>query len=240
MDIPVKPGHRRAKSSTSVLKSLIGTRTNTNIGPTKANGKENTTPPQTANPGHAPASTPIWAQYATADNINSPLSRGGNSTKVPLNDRSFEGMNHSSRESSPSKAKALGENQRPALRKGGRPKSAILTKSKSSISVFESLIPGRSGNDGETPARKSVDIPRGRPNVFSRTTKVPLRAEEPAKTVTNAKRAASRDLLTLAKKPGSKVMGLVAAFNNKSTPTTPTSEMDIKAMDAAFEAMLVC
>jgi hypothetical protein len=38
---------------------------------------------------------------------------------------------------------------------------------------------------------------------------------------------------------GTRVMGLVAAFNSKSTPATPETEMDEMAMETAFEAMLV-
>src|ERR1700760_4999501 len=78
-------GHRRNKSSTSVLKAIITSKT-LSKSPTK--GKENTTPPQTANTNVSPMQTPIWAQFAS-DKGQHP-STSGSTTKIPLNDRSIE------------------------------------------------------------------------------------------------------------------------------------------------------
>jgi hypothetical protein len=226
----VRPHHRRSKSSTSVLKSIVSPRT------TKE--KENTTPPSSSSSNVAPTYTPIWAEFATARTENISPTRH-TTTKVALNDRSVtQEMNvHGPRDYSPSKQRHQQETP-PMVAKKPKTKSGFMTKSKSSLSVFESVRKNISIQPAMA-ARKSTDTPPSFMN--SKTTKVPLKSETPVDKMAKATKVASRDLFTMARK-GSKVMGLVAAFNSKADQPAAAEaepELDPKEIDAAFEAVLV-
>lgn len=125
--------------------------------------------------------------------------------------------------------------QRPVLVKKDRPKSDYLPKSKSSISIFEAFTRTNSDDSANT-QQKSIGKSRQTQDKDTKTTKVPLKAEGGAERSTKAKRSTSKDLLTMAKK-GTRVMGLVAAFNSKSE--TQDTDLDQKDIDAQFEAVLV-
>jgi hypothetical protein len=220
-------GHRRNKSSTSVLKAIITSKSLSK----GTKGKENTTPPQTANSNATPIRTPIWAEFASTG----PQQSSG-SSKIPLNDRSVDQeMNlYSPHDYSPSKQRNYHDFQRPVLMKKDRPKSECLPKSKSSVSVFEAFTRTNSNDSGKV---KPMDTGKSGKDKSSKTTKIPLKGESGAERAAKATRSASRDLLTMAKK-GGRVMGLVAAFNGKSDATE--CELDPKQVDAQFEAVLVC
>ena len=227
----VRPQHRRSKSSTSVLKSIVSPKSLSR----STKEKENTTPPSSSSSNVAPTYTPIWAEFATARTENISSAHRHTTTKIALNDRSVgqEISLFAARDYSPSKQRHLHEAQ-PVLAKKGRPKSNFLTESKSSVAVFESVT--RRSTDH--PARKSTETT---PSLMksSKTTKVPLKSEKSVDKMTKATKAASKDLLTMARK-GSRVMGLVAAFNSKSDqPNAAEPETDPKEIDAAFEAVLV-
>ncbi len=107
------------------------------------------------------------------------------------------------------------------------------------MSVFES-VRKNVGLQPTMAARKSTETP---PSFMksNKTTKVPLKSEKPADKMAKATKSASRDLLTMARK-GSKVMGLVAAFNSRADQPAAAEaepELDPKEIDAAFEAVLV-
>jgi hypothetical protein len=225
-------GHRRNKSSTSVLKAII---TSKSLSKSSTKGKENTTPPQTSNSNNSPMQTPIWAEFSSDRAQHHTPS--GSSTKIPLNDRSVEKeINlYTPREYSPSKQRNLHDIQIPSLVKKDRPKSEYLPKSKSSISVFETFN-RKKGDNATSKSRKSEDISKQSRGKTLKTTKVPLKEEGGAGRVTKATRSASKELLTMARK-GTKVMGLVAAFNSKSESLE--DNLDPKQIDAQFEAVLV-
>jgi hypothetical protein len=226
-------GHRRNKSSTSVLKSII---TSKSLSKSSTKGKENTTPPQTANPAAPAPHTPIWAEFAS----NRTQQHGSSSvstTKIPLNDRLIEReINlHTPDDYSPSKRRNFHEIQRPTLFRKDRPASQYLPKSKSATSVFEAFTRTNSDFSGSS-TKKFTDTTSQGQDKRTKTSKVPLKGEGGAERVAKATRSASRDLLTMARK-GSKVMGLVAAFNSKTDSADP--ELDEKQVDAQFEAVLV-
>jgi hypothetical protein len=150
-----------------------------------------------------------------------------------LNDRSIEQeINlYTPREYSPSKQRQGHDFEPPALTRRERPKSVILEKSKSAISIFESMAHTNNKElDGSTDRTRKV-VAKGK------TTKIPLKGEGGADRVAKATRSASRDLLTMAKR-GTKVMGLVAAFNKSSTASEEAA-MDAAEIEEAFEAVLV-
>jgi hypothetical protein len=232
MDRPAPQiGHRRNKSSTSVLKSFINPKSLSRSTGTK--GKENTTPPATANSNTPPVHTPIWAEFS----VQSP--QQGNSvstTKIPLNDRSVqqEINMYTPQDYSPSKQRNFHDLQRPSLMQKERPKSEYLLKNKSGISIFETFT--RSTTDLSRDAKQKSEKTKKSVGKASKTTKVPLKGEGGAERVVKATRSASRDILTMARK-GTRVMGLVAAFNSKTGPQE--AELDPKEIDAQLEAVLV-
>jgi hypothetical protein len=226
-------GHRRNKSSTSVLKSII---TSKSLSKSSTKGKENTTPPQTANPAAPAPHTPIWAEFAssrTHQHGPSPAS----TTKIPLNDRLIDReINlYTPNDYSPSKQRNFHDIQRPTLFRKDRPTFQYLPKSKSTTSVFETFT--RANSDfSRSFTKKFTDTTSQGQDKRTKTSKVPLKGDGGAERVAKATRSASRDLLTMARK-GSKVMGLVAAFNSKTD--SAESELDAKQIDAQFEAVLV-
>lgn len=225
--------HRRNKSSTSVLKGFISSKSLSKA-PTK--GKENTTPPSSARSNDPPLHTPIWAEFASNKTTPNLLSAAP-STKQPLSDRSVEQeINlYSPKDYSPTKQRNFHDMQRPALVKKERPKSDYLPKSKSSISIFEAFT--RSNNDDSLKLQsKSAKKHKQIQEKNTKTTKVPLKAEGAVERASKEKKSTTRDFLTMAKK-GTKVMGLVAAFNSKSE--TQDADLDPKDIDAQFEAVLV-
>jgi hypothetical protein len=205
-----RPGgaHKRSKSSASVLKSMISSRS--------IKGKENTTPPSTASSNDQPPRTPIWAEFAS----NSSFHHQTQSTnKMPLNDRSVQQeINlYTPADYSPSKQMNFFDIHQPALAKKDRPKSEHFPKSKSTNFILETFSRTSSNNSSKN-------------DKSTKTSKVPLKGEGATA------QKVSRPLLTMAKR-GTRVMGLIAAFNSKTTPTE--SEMDPMDIDAQFEAVLV-
>jgi hypothetical protein len=108
----------------------------------------------------------------------------------------------------------------------------ILQKSKSAISVFEAMTRTNnkeSDSSMETERKVVAKV---------KTTKIPLKAEGGAEKAAKATRSASRDLLTMAKR-GTRVMGLVAAFNKSSNLASEEAAMSSIEIEEAFEAVLV-
>jgi hypothetical protein len=213
MDRLAGPYHKRNKSSTSVLKAIMTTKNQQKASATPK-GKENTTPPGSSTTDRA-VETPIWSQFATT-----PMQQSNGqvtiTTKIPLNDRTSEqdAARHMPQAHSPSKHRAA--EPRPTLGRRERPKSEVLPKSASSISIFDALQ--RTNNAAASGPKLDELTFRGSP--------------------TKTTRSAPRELLTMAKK-GSKVMSLVAAFNGKSNEETTVEKLDPKQIDAAFEDVLV-
>ncbi|KAF2675399.1 hypothetical protein BT63DRAFT_382200 [Microthyrium microscopicum] len=223
-------GHKRNKSSTSIFKSIIPN--SSSKAPVK--GKENTTPPSTANSSTPPLSTPIWSELSTAIRPANqrPKSQLIPASKIPLNDRTVEQeINlYTPRDYSPSKQRTF-DTERPTLGRRERPKSSVLERSQSSMTVFEALNRKATGENVQERSKSTQAV-----HPTTNTSKVPLKPEGGAEKVAKATRSASRDLFTMAKK-GSRVMGLVAAFNGKSDDNSEKA-LDPKQIESAFEALL--
>lgn len=228
-----RPGHRRSKSSTAVLKSIItgGSRN------TASKEKENTTPPSTALSASiaSPIATPIWEEFNKSSSRR-PQGHTHAQSKIPLNDRTIEQeINlYTPRDHSFSKPKKEREtNVAPALVRRDRPKSVLMERGKSAMSVFDSIVrPDKNESD-------DLSSHAGNSALTTKSGKVPLRTEGGAAIRTgNHTRSASRDLLTMAKR-GTKVMGLVAAFNKSSGVMSAQPAIDPAEIEEAFEAVLV-
>jgi hypothetical protein len=231
--------HKRSKSSTSVLRSIIPGK-----GPAKtvsSKGKENVAPPVSSHPSTPPVRTPIWAEFATPQTSrNTQVQVVTTTTKVPLNERTAdqEISLYAPKDYSPSKQRNFYDVQQPMLGRAGRPKSEYLTKSQS-ISIFETFTRATSDKPQKNEQEPGTEATRSSLDRMLRSAKLPSKADlAPTRSGKHAK-SVSRDLFTMAKK-GSKVMGMVAAFNSKTTSESAVDEgLDADQIDAAFEVVLV-
>jgi hypothetical protein len=232
--------HKRSKSSTSLLKSIIPTKGLPKTVSSK--GKENMTPPSASLQNTPTIETPIWAEFASPRSNQVSQSQVTTTSKIPLNDRSVEqeAALYTPKDYTPSKHRDFVDIQRPTLGHRERPKSEFIPKGQSGISIFESFTRTASDNSVQKNQESASEAPRTSFDRMLRSAKLPSKSDA-APTVTGKhNKSVSRDLLTMAKK-GSKVMGMVAAFNSKSTEeTSEANQLDIKQIDAAFEAVLVC
>lgn len=202
--------------------------------------KENQTPPTSA----ALAPPPIWAQFATGgtQEVDSGM-------RIPLNDVKDEMALYTPREYSLSKQRNFKDYQEPALSRRPepklRPKSAFLASGPSTTSFAETLSGLRKRSTdrdvsrrphGDTAAQHNVENKPESSSGFkpsSQRSSVDDRksVEEPPKSG-----------LIMAKR-GSRVAAAVAVFNGKSNEPemNPRVEpkMDIKAINSAFESLLV-
>jgi hypothetical protein len=231
--------HKRSKSSTSVLRSIIPGK-----GPGKtvsSKGKENIAPPVSSLPSTPPVRTPIWAEFATPQTARSTqVQVVTTTTKVPLNERTVdqEISLYMPKDYSPSKQRNFYDIQPPMLGRAGRPKSEYLPKSQS-ISIFETFSRATGDKSQKIEQEAGTDAARSSLDRMLRSAKLPSKADVAPTRSGKHTKSVSRDLLTMAKK-GSKVMGMVAAFNSKSTSESAVDEgLDSKQIDAAFEAVLV-
>ena len=240
---------KKSKSSTGISTILSRPRSSKG-GKTKESyhqkDKENETPPSSA--GMAPP--PIWAQFVTSG-----FEEPARTTKIPLNDRSVEeeAALYTPRDYSPSKQRNFKDYQLPTLsQRGGlksRPKSECIALYPTSASFAETVSglrrPGRDTGQVDMSIQHqqsevATDVDR---KVFT---------EEKASTDTTSNvrnRKVSNDSagsdLPMAKR-GSRVMAAVAAFNGKSKELpkeppkeTDTVQLDPKAIEIAFESLLV-
>jgi hypothetical protein len=231
--------HKRSKSSTSVLRSIIPTK---GLSKTVLNkGKENITPPTSSLPSTPPIHTPIWAEFASPQSSrDTQVQVVTTTTKVPLNERTVdqEISLYMPKDYSPSKQRNFYDIQPPMLGRSGRPKTEYLPKSQS-ISIFETFSRTTSDKTQKKEQEASLDASRSSSDRILRSAKLPSKADAAPTRSGKHARSVSRDLLTMAKK-GSKVMGMVAAFNSKSTSEISVDDsLDSEQIDAAFEVVLV-
>lgn len=209
--------------------------------------KENRTPPRRTDAAPAP---PIWAQFATQPAQELPTTR-----KVSLNDArdiADEMARYTPREYSPSKQRNFHDYQPTLSRRlepKPRPKSAFLPTNHSTASFAETLSKLRNINklpphpDGQNQIlqpRRSVENERASPSYDDSSERI-LRRETRKVSSDSAKFTGTTG------KRGSRVMAVVAAFNGKAKGSsagepekeTPNIPVDVKAIETAFESLLV-
>ena len=229
-------GPKKSKSSRSLSAFLSRPKSSRSLkldGQHQLQGKdkENLTPPNSA--GGIP--TPIWAQFATQ-----PLEKLGRTQPVPLNDRwdiQDEMTRYTPQQYSPSKGRNFYDEQptlskRPELKL--RPKSAYLPTSISTSSFAETISGLRLPHRKQDRREPEVSHQQSRDMHSSR------------RSSTESRKVSGDDSqpgLVMAKR-GSRVMAAVAALNGnkKESPpeTAKPAPLDRKAIESAFEALLVC
>lgn len=241
---------KKSKSSTSISAILSRPRSSKGVKAEEAHrqkDKENQTPPSSA--GIAPP--PIWAQFATQG-----FEEPAHTTMIPLNDRftvEEEVALYTPRDYSPSKQRNFQDYQKPTLSQRAepkpRPKSECVASGPTSAS-FAETISGLRKSD-----RKKIQVgisnqqqqngqaADGSEALFAKEKQM----NERPSSVENRKvshDSAGSDLPM--PQPGSRVMAAVAAFNGKAKdlPKEPpkdaeTAQLDPKAIESAFESLLV-
>lgn len=249
---PKKPENtkpKKSKSSTSLSALLSKARPSKDLGSEyeiQLKDKENRTPPRSGDAAPAP---PIWAQFATQ-----PTKEATTTRKIPLNDArdiDDEMALYTPRDYSPSKQRNFHDYKPNLPRKPEskpRPRSAILPTEHSTASFAETLSKLRNINkvqphsDGQKQilqSRKSVENGRGSPSYDKSSGRI-FRNEH-----RNVSNGSSKSAVTVGKR-GSRVMAVVAAFNGKAKESareqgreTPNTPVDVKAIENAFESLLV-
>lgn len=208
--------------------------------------KENQTPPRSSDAAAVP---PIWAQFATQPSKEPAASR-----KVPLNDArdiNDEMALYTPRDYSPSKQRNFHDYQPNLFRKSEpkpRPKSAFFPSDHSTASFAETLSKLRNINknpsrsDGQKQllqSRRSIENERGSPSYEESSERI-FRKEHRKVSSDSSKAYATTG------KRGSRVMAVVAAFNGKAKGSVKEQEretanipLDVKAIESAFESLLV-
>ena len=241
---------KKSKSSTSI--SAILSRPRSSRGAKaedtyRQKDKENQTPPSSAGLGPPP----IWAQFTTQG-----FEEPARTTKIPLNDQSAvqeEVALYTPRDYSPSKQRNFPEHQQPTLSRRveskPRPKSEYITPCPTSASFTEVVSGLRiSGRD-----KSQVDISNQQQqtgqiaDASRRKFAEENNSNEIQRSLENRKvsnDSAGSDMPI--PKRGSRVMAAVAAFNGKAKELpkdppkeTETVQLDPKAIESAFESLLV-
>lgn len=241
---------KKSKSSTSI--SAILSRPRSSKG-AKAEDtrlqkdKENQTPPSSA--GVAPP--PIWAQFATQG-----FEKPSYTTKIPLNDQfavEEEVALYTPRDYSPTKRRDIHGFQQPALSQRAelrpRPKSECIASGPTSTSFAETI----SGLRKHGRNKSQIDI-SNRPQQPGQATDASGKVSAEHKFLSGrpsreedcnvSNDSAASDLPM--SRGGSRVMAAVAAFNGKAKELpkepfkeTETVHLDPKAIESAFESLLV-
>jgi hypothetical protein len=210
--------------------------------------KENTTPPQSSS---GPADTPIWAHFAST-NIGKPSSRPSTRDSKSSNNLAEEIARYTPREYSPSKQRNFnGSFDQPALRPtlNSRPQSAYILGSEGLAALGRRV----SGHRASIEVRRSEDAGRrlsrdsGRRGSGDRvvpdkrsSTAVANSGQERKVSGSSTEQPPNKEKIDV-KKRGGRVMAAVAAFQGRGRSeekTKKTDELDAKAVDEAFEAVL--
>ena len=240
---------KKSKSSTSLSALLSKAKPPKDPGPdyeTRQKDKENQTPPRSGDAAPAP---PIWAQFATQ-----PIKEPATTRKVPLNDArdiNDEMALYTPRDYSPSKQRNFHDYQPTLPRKSEskpRPKSAFFPTDHSTASFAETLSklrninktsPQPAGKTQVLQSRRSIENERGSPS-YDVSSERTFRKEHRKVSSESSKFTATTG------KRGSRVMAVVAAFNGKAKGSvkeqereTPNIPLDVKAIESAFESLLV-
>lgn len=242
-ETPTERKPKKSKSSTNLAALL--SRPKSSRGPKEderkePKDKENRTPPASA----ALASPPIWAQFATGgtQEVDSGI-------RIPLNDVEHEMALYTPREYSPSKQRNFDDSQQPTLSRRPepklRPKSAFLASGPSTTSFAETLSGLRKKNTDRDVSRRPHGDTAAQHSVANK-------SESSSGFKTSSQRSSVDDRKSVEEPPksglimakrGSRVAAAVAVFNGKSNgpEMNPRVEpkMDIKAINSAFESLLV-
>ena len=241
---------KKSKSSTSISAILSRPRSSKGVKAEDSHrqkDKENQTPPSSA--GMAPP--PIWAQFATHG-----FEESSHTTMIPLNDRfavEEEVALYTPRDYSPSKQRNFQDYQKPTLSRRveskPRPKSECIASGPTPAS-FAETISGlrRSGRN-----KSQVDMS----NEQQQTRQATDASEKPSTEKQHlSARPSNMEIQNVNNDPvgsnlptpqrGSRVMAAVAAFNGKAKELpkeppkdTEIAQLDSKAIESAFESLLV-
>lgn len=240
----------KSKSSTSISAILSRPRSSKGIKAVESHrqkDKENQTPPSSA--GMAPP--PIWAQFATQG-----FEDLSHTTMIPLNDRfaiEEEAALYTPREYSPSKQRNFQDDEKPTLSRRAeqkpRPKSECIASGPTPASFAETVSGLRkSGRDKSLGDISNQQQQTGQAAETSRklVAEKSTLCERPSSMenrIVNNDYAGSN--LPMPQR-GSRVMAAVAAFNGKAKDLpkdppkdTETDQLDPKAIESAFESLLV-
>lgn len=240
---------KKSKSSTSISAILSRPRSSKGV---KAEGthhqkdKENQTPPSSA--GMAPP--PIWAQFATQG-----FEEPSRTTMIPLNDRfalEEQMALYTPRDYSPSKQRNFEEYQKPTLSRRAetkpRPKSDCFASGPTASSLADTVSGlrryGRDKSQVDTSMKQqtgqAADTSRKSFAEETHLSERPSSVED--RKVCNDPAGSNLPL----PQRGSRVMAAVAAFNGKAKELpkeppgdTETVQLDPKAIESAFESLLV-
>ena len=234
---------KKSKSSTNLAALL--SRPKSSKGPKQderqeSKDKENQTPPNSA--GMVPP--PIWAQFATR-----PTQEVDSGLKMPLNDVKDEMALYTPQEYSASKQRNFNDLHQPTLswppELQPRPKSAFLASGTSTTSFAETISGVRKRGTDRDVSRRPRDDPaaeRNGENQQRGSSESKPSSQHSSFDDYRVVDETPKSSLIMAKR-GSRVAAAVAVFNGKSKESdwVPKAEpkMDIKAIDSAFEALLV-
>ncbi len=241
---PTERKPKKSKSSTNLAALL--SRPKSSKGPKQdetqePKDKENQTPPSSA--GMAPP--PIWAQFAT----RAPTQEADNGLRIPLNDVKDEMALYTPQEYSPSKQRNFNDLHQPTLSRRpelkSRPKSAFLASGPTTASFAETISGLRKKSTDRDVSRQPHHDPAAQHNGENQQ-RLPFESKPTSQrsSIDDYKSVDERPKsgLIMAKR-GSRVAAAVAVFNGKSKEserdTKVEPKMDIKAIDSAFEALLV-
>ena len=240
---PTQRKPKMSKSSTNLAALL--SRPKSSKGPKQdetrePKDKENRTPPNSA--GMTPP--PIWAQFATR-----PAQEVVGGLRIPSNEVEDEVAVYTPQEYSPSKQRNFDDYHQPTLARRPelkpRPKSAFLTSGSSTTSFTETLSGLRKKSTDRDLSRQPRDHPvtshngENQQRLLSESKPSSQRLSiEGHKIVDEPPKSG----LTMAKR-GPRVAAAVAVFDGKFKESEKDlrmePKMDIKAIDSAFEALLV-
>ena len=240
----------KSKSSTSISAILSRPRSSKGLRADDAHrqkDKENQTPPSSA----GMSSPPIWAQFATQG-----FEESSHTTRIPLNDQysvEEEVALYTPRDYSPSKQRNFEDHQQPTLSRRAeskvRPKSECIGPGPTSASFAETVAGLRKyGRDkGQGDVSNQQRQTGQATDAGGRMLAEGIHLSERPSSVGNQKvNNDSADSALPTPKRGSRVMAAVAAFNGKAKALpkeplkdTETVQLDPKAIENAFESLLV-
>lgn len=240
---PTQRKPKKSKSSTNLAALLSRPKSSKGLKQDETRepkDKENRTPPNSA--GMAPP--PIWAQFATR-----PAQEVDCGLRIASGDVEDEMAMYTPQEYSPSKQRNFNDYHQPTLARRPelkpRPKSAFLASGSSTTSFAETLSGLRKKSTDRDISRQPRDHP-----VISHNGENQQRLSSESKPSSQRSSIEDHKLvdeppkssLIMAKR-GSRVAAAVAVFDGKSKESEKDSrmepKMDIKAIDSAFEALLV-
>ncbi|KAF2159389.1 hypothetical protein M409DRAFT_30141 [Zasmidium cellare ATCC 36951] len=242
-----KDGPKKSKSSTNLGAVFARmNRSSKDLSAQLAKDKENTTPPVSVN---RPLETPIFSQFASKDDSNS--SRPGSRDSKSSHNLQSEIDLYTPKVYSPSKQRNFNgtiddPGMRPTLSRD-RPQSAYNPVSDGFMAALGRRVSGRHASiddkrRSEDAARKQASVTNTR--VSMERSRILGRNSTDRKTSgSSTEQAPAKEKLNVTKR-GGRVMAAVAAFQGKTKETaaekTKKEEpLDPKAVDAAFEAVLV-